>query len=84
MAKKKHITVKILDSTPADKYVADNRIVFEVVTPKISFDDFWKIAKNKYNLNRDLKEIIKKHFEARGFMKSQEWELGLKDFGIKE
>lgn len=51
--------------------------------PLPSFDVWWSTVRYKKGLKEELKEIIKKHFEARGFMKSKKFDEGLKDFGIE-
>jgi len=52
------------------------------VKRQISFDDWWATAEYYYKLKPELREAIKKHFEARGFLASGEFDNGIKDFGI--
>jgi hypothetical protein len=48
----------------------------------ISFDAWWLQTQSKYKFKPELKEAIKKHFMARGFINdSSKFEQGLKDFG---
>jgi hypothetical protein len=50
---------------------------------QISFDQWWLQTQQKYNFKTDLKEALKKHFEAKGFMDdSRNFDKGLKDFGF--
>lgn len=52
------------------------------VKARISFDDWWVTAEYRYKLKPELREAIKRHFEARGFMNSGDFDSGIKDFGI--
>lgn len=48
----------------------------------ISFDAWWLQTQSKYKLRAELKEAVRKHFTARGFINdSRKFEQGLKDFG---
>lgn len=49
----------------------------------ISFDAWWIQAAGKYGLNQDLKQSVKRHFEARGFMEYKKFNQGLRDFGFR-
>jgi hypothetical protein len=49
----------------------------------IDYDTWWTLTQKKLNLSKDLKISVKKHFEARGFLKSRNFDAGLADFGIK-
>ena len=51
--------------------------------PQLSFDAWWLRTQKKHNFAQDMKEIVFKHFRARGFLKSKKFDEGLKDFGIK-
>ena len=48
------------------------------IKPIVTFEQWWaaKGIPSKYKI------AVKKHFEARGFMASQEFDKGLKDFGL--
>ena len=48
----------------------------------ISFDVWWIQAQNKYKLSPNLRDSVKKHFEARGFMNYKTFNEGLRDFGF--
>jgi hypothetical protein len=58
--------------------------VQEVKAPKISmsFDAWWLLAQNMHGLKPMLKDAVKKHMEAKGFLANEEYAKGLKDFGI--
>jgi hypothetical protein len=47
------------------------------------FDSWWMQAMSKWKLNDALKEPVRKHFQARGFLESGKYEDGLRDFGFK-
>lgn len=48
----------------------------------VSFDAWWLQAQSKYKFKSELKEAIRKHFTARGFINdSRRYDQGLKDFG---
>lgn len=73
----KQVTIVGAEETPApaQKPPAPNRIVQ-------SFDAWWVLTAQSKNLRSTLKEAIQRHFEARGFMESKEFDKGLQDFGI--
>jgi hypothetical protein len=50
---------------------------------KESFDQWWGTAEYRYKLNSNMKESVRKHFIARGFFDSGDWDVGIKDFGIR-
>lgn len=50
--------------------------------PRISFDQWWLETQNKFKLRASLKEAVRKHLEARGFMETGEYDKGLSDFGL--
>jgi hypothetical protein len=52
------------------------------IMPNISFDSWWLQVQNKHSFKSALKDAVKKHFEARGFMSSREFDKGLRDFGF--
>lgn len=48
----------------------------------VSFDAWWLQAQSKYKFKSELKEAIRKHFIAKGFINdSRQFEQGLRDFG---
>lgn len=51
--------------------------------PKMSFDAWWMRTRTKHKFNPEMKEVIWKHFKARGFLKSGRFDDGLRDFGVK-
>ena len=53
------------------------------ILPKMSFDTWWLLAQQRLSLRIELKEAVKKHLEARGFMKTGDFEKGLIDFGYR-
>ena len=54
----------------------------EPIKPKVSFDAWWLQAQQQYGLSSDLKDIVRKHFQARGFLNTGEFLKGIKDFGF--
>jgi hypothetical protein len=50
----------------------------------LSFDKWWLMTMQKLDLTPSMKIAVKKHFEARGFMKTGNFEGGLEDFGLKK
>ena len=58
----------------------------ELIQPlkiQLDFDSWWLITQNRLKLKPELKESVKKHFLARGFMAQNDFDAGLIDFGIK-
>ncbi len=51
--------------------------------PQLSFDAWWMRTQKKYGFGSEMKEVVFKHFKARGFLKSNKFDEGLKDFGLK-
>lgn len=51
--------------------------------PELSFDAWWMRSQKKYSFGSEMKEVVFKHFRARGFLKSRRFDDGLKDFGLK-
>ena len=51
--------------------------------PELTFDAWWIQAQKKTGFKNYMKEVVFKHFRARGFLKSKKFDDGLKDFGIK-
>jgi len=51
--------------------------------PKMTFDSWWMQAQKKHNFDSSLKEVVFKHFRARGFLSNGKFEEGLRDFGLK-
>jgi hypothetical protein len=55
----------------------------EPVKAKISFDQWWLQTQNMKNLRPELKTAVYKHFESRGYLDNENFDAGLKDFGVK-
>lgn len=49
----------------------------------MTFDAWWLLKQSQYGLRPELKESVRKHLEARGFMADEDFDEGLRDFGIK-
>jgi len=49
----------------------------------ITFDAWWLRTQNKYKFKPALKNAVKRHFEARGFMDYTKFDAGLRDFGFR-
>ncbi|MGH7241309.1 MAG: hypothetical protein ACREGB_03370 [Candidatus Saccharimonadales bacterium] len=60
----------------------DSVVLPTAAKPKLSFDAWWAQAQQNYKLKPELQNTLKRHFESRGFMASQEFDKGLKDFGL--
>ena len=49
----------------------------------VSFDDWWLQTAQKYKFKPELKESVKKHFEAKGYISdSRKYNEGLRNFGF--
>ena len=72
--------VKIVGAEEVPKKIKVS-VKHEKVPP--TFDMWWSMKRNKLNLDDKIKEIIRIHFESRGFMKNKKFDEGLEDFGIK-
>ena len=53
------------------------------VKAKISFDQWWLQVQNIKKLRPELKTAVYKHFESRGYLVNENFDAGLKDFGVK-
>jgi len=53
------------------------------VMPQLTFDSWWMQTQKRHGFKNDIKEVVFKHFRARGFLDSKKFDDGLKDFGIK-
>lgn len=83
MAKKKEQPKLIIVGEQQEQ---KQQVVFESKKPArmpMSFDAWWLLTQQKLKLKPELKESVKKHLEARGFMKNENYDEGLIDFGIK-
>jgi len=60
-----------------------NQKLPEKKIPQLTFDAWWVRSQKVYNFGADMKEVIFKHFRARGFLKNKKFDEGLNDFGIK-
>jgi hypothetical protein len=49
----------------------------------ISFDAWWLQTQGKYKFKPELKEAVRRHFEARGFTDYKNYNAGLRDFGFR-
>lgn len=79
MAKKKQQELRIVGE-PAPIEVQQNQPKPEI---KLSFDQWWILTRQKRNLPETLKESLKIHFKAWGFLESKEFDKGLLQFGFK-
>lgn len=52
------------------------------IKPKLTFEAWWVMAQRKYNLKPVMQEVLFKHFKARGFLDSGDFEAGIKDYGL--
>lgn len=50
--------------------------------PQLSFDAWFTKVATERKFNSNLKEALKLHFEANGFMKDKQFDKGLKHFGF--
>jgi hypothetical protein len=83
MAKKKEQVKLIIVGEEQDlkqEPVAETK---KAVKMPMSFDAWWLLTQQRLKLKPELKESVKKHLEARGFMKNENYNEGLIDFGIK-
>jgi len=52
------------------------------VQPTMSYDAWWLTTQRRLQLQSGLKDALRKHMKARGFLASGRFDDGLKDFGI--
>jgi len=71
----------IVDSNPPEP-VAIRQEETQPIKRQISFDDWWTTVEYKYKLKSSMKEAVRLHFKARGFLQSGDFTNGIKDFGI--
>ncbi len=50
--------------------------------PAVSFDAWWLLAQGRHGLSADLKDAVKNHMRAKGFLQAGRFDDGLKDFGV--
>lgn len=50
---------------------------------QLDFDSWWMLTQQRLKLRPELKESLRKHLIARGFMARSDFDAGLQDFGIK-
>ena len=50
---------------------------------QLDFDSWWMLTQQRLKLRPELKESLRKHLIARGFMARADYDAGLQDFGIK-
>lgn len=51
--------------------------------PIMTYDAWWLITQRRLSLSAGLKEALRKHMKARGFLDNGRYDDGLKDFGIE-
>lgn len=54
----------------------------DIIKPVINFDAWWIMKAQSLKLKPEMKDAVKKHFMARGFMDSGDFDNGIIDFGI--
>lgn len=52
------------------------------IKPKVTYDAWWVMAQRKYNLKPVMNEVLFKHFKARGFLESGDFDAGISDYGL--
>ena len=50
---------------------------------QVSFDDWWTLVAHSRKLSPGMKEAVKIHMSRTGFLKSGQFDAGLKHFGVK-
>ena len=50
---------------------------------ELTFDAWWAMKQGTLRMAPEMKDVLRKHFVARGFMASGEFDKGLEDFGIR-
>lgn len=83
MPKKKEQPKLIIVGESEQKKPVETQLVKKPVKMPLSFDAWWLLTQQKLKLKPELKESVKKHLQARGFMQNENYDEGLKDFGIK-
>ena len=79
MAKRKTEQPVVIVSRPD---AAPVNVPAEPIKIDVTFDAWWSVAQGSLRLKPEMKEVLKHHFIARGFMASKEFDKGLKDFGL--
>jgi hypothetical protein len=77
---KKDFTVVGQQAQPAAQAVEQKPKNLDI---PISFDAWWIQVQNKYKFSPNLRDAVRKHFEARGFMDYKKFNDGLRDFGFR-
>jgi hypothetical protein len=58
-------------------------VQIEPLRLQLDFDSWWILTQQRLRLRPELKESVRKHLIARGFMVKLDFDAGLQDFGIK-
>lgn len=61
---------------------SDKTTEYKEPLPQLSFDAWFTKVATERKFNSSLKESLKLHFEANGFMKDKQFDQGLKHFGF--
>ncbi len=79
MSTKRRKEVRILGQ---DEVVQTKDVLPEPIKPKLTYEAWWVLAQRKYNLKPVMQEVLFKHFKARGFLESGDFESGISDYGL--
>lgn len=80
MAKKKHKQPDLV--IIGREEIQEQAQQIEQIKPDINFDAWWVLKAQSLKLKPEMKSAVMKHFEARGFMESGDFDNGIIDFGI--
>jgi len=75
---KKYNNIEYSDKIAEKQSIAE----YKEPLPQLSFDAWFTKVATERKFNSGLKEALKFHFEAKGFMKDNRFDEGLKDFGF--
>lgn len=58
------------------------QVEYQEPFPQLNFDAWFAKVSTERNFNPSLKEALKLHFQANGFMENKKFDEGLKHFGF--
>jgi hypothetical protein len=80
---KKRIEKKMDFVLAEQKQLIESSVLPDPIKPDIGFDQWWEQKRQEKGLKQGLKVAVYKHFQSKGFLDNKEYDLGLRDFGIK-
>lgn len=77
---KKEPEMKLAVEAETSKSAAPSQA--EPLRRKVSFDEWWMLVSHSRKLAPRMKDAIKIHFKAKGFLDNGKFDEGLRDFGL--